>query len=347
MPVSLDEAGPSIGIPRALTFYKQAAMWISFFTSLGCKTHISCPTNKEILENGLEHSVDETCLPVKVFIGHVQQLIRRKLDFIFVCRHQDFGSCDVLCTKLWGIPDICRNTFALPGGCNWLELNISPSVDGISEKMAWNKVGQALKKGASSIMQAYRKATDTQHAYERLLQAGIMPLQALAQALQEPAHAFVQCNRGDMDAEGSGAIHIALVGHPYLIYDEHFGSPLVAMLRGLGAKIRFVEQLNKEMCRSRGRDISPHLHWTYNRELIGAAELYVRQGVDGVVFVEAFPCGPDALALDYASRKLRGSKPILRLVLDELNALSGIQTRLESFIDVIRMRREGKVGTDG
>jgi predicted nucleotide-binding protein (sugar kinase/HSP70/actin superfamily) len=344
MAASQNEAGPTIGIPRALTFYKQAAMWVSFFSSLGCRTTISTQTTKEILEDGLEHSVDETCLPVKVFIGHIQQLIREHLDFIFVCRQQDFSAQEVLCTKLWGIPDICRNTFTLPAGCKWLELNISPSVDGISDRMAWFKVGRALEKSASSIKRAYRKAIDIQHVYEKLLQSGIMPLQALRLALQGAPDTTGQCVHENAVPNCSDEIQIALVGHPYLIYDEHFGSPLVSMLRRLGVKIRLVEQLNKELCRAHGRDISPHLHWTYNRELVGAAELYMSQGIDGVIFVEAFPCGPDALALDYATRKLRGRKPMMRLVLDELNALTGIQTRLESFLDVIRMRRDEEVG---
>ncbi len=135
-------------------------------------------------------------------------------------------------------------------------------------------------------------------------------------------------------------IRIALLGHAYLIHDEYFGVPLAKMLRHLGARVQVVEELDKELCRSCGREISPALYWTYNREVVGATDLYLRQGVDGVILIEAFPCGPDALALDYAMRKLKGRVPIMRLVLDELQALTGIQTRLESFIDVIRMRCE-------
>ncbi len=328
-----------MGIPRALSFFKNAAMWVSFLESLGTTVLITAPTNKEILDDGLKLSIDESCLPTKVYIGHVKHLVDRKPDFIFVSRQQDFSSGEVLCTKFWGMPDVCRNTFDLPDGCRWLELNISPSVDNITDYRAWKKVGRVLTSSRLRIRKAYRGALKAQKRYIAWLQDGKPTMEALELALQGSTPDEGRCGNSPADEGPARQMRIALLGHSYLVHDEYFGLPIIKLLHRFGVKINIVEELDKDMCQSRGRHVSPHLYWTYNREIVGAADHYIRDGVDGVILLEAFPCGPDALVFDYLTRALRGSVPIVRIVIDELQAFTGIQTRLESFTDIIRMRR--------
>ncbi|MEK7825322.1 MAG: acyl-CoA dehydratase activase-related protein, partial [Nitrospirota bacterium] len=45
---------------------------------------VSETTNKEIIQDGLESVVGETCFPVKVAHGHVIRLLERGVDFLFV-----------------------------------------------------------------------------------------------------------------------------------------------------------------------------------------------------------------------------------------------------------------------
>jgi len=45
--------GPVVGIPRALTFYKHAAQWVTFFKELGARVVVSPGTSREILEGGI------------------------------------------------------------------------------------------------------------------------------------------------------------------------------------------------------------------------------------------------------------------------------------------------------
>jgi predicted nucleotide-binding protein (sugar kinase/HSP70/actin superfamily) len=313
-------------------------MWTVFFESLGARVVFSKTTSKETLDNGLSLSVDESCLPAKVFLGHVGDLVSKHPDFIFVCRQQDFGRNEALCTKLWGVPDICRNTFDLPAGCRWLELNISPAIDGITAFKAWWKVGRVLTRNPWRILLAYLKACRAQHCYERWLQAGKSPMEAIELVRGGAGHPQKFPSAVQVES-GNGKVRIAVLGHSYLIHDEHFGRPVLKLLKKLGADVHVAEQLDRHHCRSVGREVSPSLYWTYNSEIVGAAEHYLQDGVDGAILVEAFPCGPDSLALELATRKFRGRAPVMRLVLDELQALTGLQTRLESFVDVLQMRQ--------
>lgn len=74
-----------IGIPRALLYYKYGDLWENFFNDLDCEIVHSPETNNEILEKGKKLSVDESCLSLKIYMGHVDYLIG-KVDYILIPR---------------------------------------------------------------------------------------------------------------------------------------------------------------------------------------------------------------------------------------------------------------------
>ncbi|MCR4287068.1 MAG: acyl-CoA dehydratase activase, partial [Deltaproteobacteria bacterium] len=75
---------PVIGIPRILFMYELYPFWKAFFDNLGFKVQMSSPTNKQIIKDGLERIVTETCFPVKVAHGHIQELIAKGVKKIFL-----------------------------------------------------------------------------------------------------------------------------------------------------------------------------------------------------------------------------------------------------------------------
>ncbi|MDH7480316.1 MAG: acyl-CoA dehydratase activase-related protein, partial [Syntrophomonadaceae bacterium] len=64
-----------VGIPRALFYYYQYPAWEEFFKQLGAEVVLSPATHKRIMNAGVTSAVDEACLPVKVFYGHVLELM--------------------------------------------------------------------------------------------------------------------------------------------------------------------------------------------------------------------------------------------------------------------------------
>ena len=58
-----------------------------------------------------------------------------------------------------------------------------------------------------------------------------------------------------------------------------------------------------------------------------------KEKIDGIVFLTAFPCGLDSLVNELVMRKI--DKPYLNLVIDDLDSLAGMETRIESFVDII------------
>ena len=76
-------------------------------------------------------------------------------------------------------------------------------------------------------------------------------------------------------------------------------------------------------------------------ELLGSIAKY-HNDVDGIILLTAFPCGPDSMINEMIIRRIK-DRPILNLLLDSQDGNAGIETRLESFIDIIRFRKEARL----
>ena len=79
--------------------------------------------------------------------------------------------------------------------------------------------------------------------------------------------------------------------------------------------------------------LSRSLYWQYSKELVGALALALPK-VHGVIFLTAFPCGPDSLVTELMLRKIT-DVPKINIVLDELTGRAGLETRVESFVEML------------
>jgi len=59
------------------------------------------------MDDGIKCCSNETCLPVKVFHGHVMSL-KDKVDYIFIPRYQSTQKNEYTCPKLCGLPDMIK-----------------------------------------------------------------------------------------------------------------------------------------------------------------------------------------------------------------------------------------------
>ena len=70
-----------IGLPAALLYHSYGPFMEAFLSELPVEIVVSGRTDREILDRGTSVCVDDACLPVKVFAGHVESL-REKCDRI-------------------------------------------------------------------------------------------------------------------------------------------------------------------------------------------------------------------------------------------------------------------------
>ncbi len=300
----------TIGIPRALLYHKRHVLWSALLEGIGCRTVVSPPTNRRILERGTRLAVDESCLPMKVYLGHVDALLGR-CDCVLVPRMESVVTHEHMCVKLMGAYDIVRNT--LPDAPV-----VGYDVDvcnGVTERAQLLGLAAELGAGPLRARRALRDAAIAQRAWE------------VERAAEQEA----------MIGADSGRTRILLVGHAYNLADAMIGQPIVSLLGELEVDVLVSDHVDHELARRLSPAFSSTIKWTYNKELLGAIEMYSGK-VDGVVFLVTFPCGPDSLMAELASRKLADT-PVVTLVLDELAGETGLRTRLESFVDILKMRR--------
>lgn len=331
-----------IGIPRALLAYYYLPLWESFFTCLGAEVVISPPTNKEILETGVELSVDEACLPVKVFMGHVNYL-QSRVDVLFLPRIVSVEPGKYTCPKLLGLPDMVKNSFrSLPAV--W-EDTINLSTSKSSFVLHVYRIGRMLSPHLSRIVHAYWSARRQMRTYDGLLRQGYTA---------EEAYARLN-GAGTDERNGEKEIKIAVVGHAYNIYDRFICMDVIPRLREMGVDVITPEMVGRADINKATQHMPKDLFWTFCKRIMGTACHYMHapHAIDGIINVAAFGCGPDSLVGELLEREARrrGHLPFMLLTIDEHTGEAGLVTRLEAFIDMIRRKRRqehaGNLSPDG
>jgi predicted nucleotide-binding protein (sugar kinase/HSP70/actin superfamily) len=84
------------------------------------------------------------------------------------------------------------------------------------------------------------------------------------------------------------------------------------------------------------------LNWYYELELLAAAHRLLEvEKVDGLLLVASFACGTGAVTNEYIHRAAVHTYrvPTILLLLDEHTGEAGLVTRVESFVDLLRLRK--------
>ena len=122
-----------------------------------------------------------------------------------------------------------------------------------------------------------------------------------------------------------------------MIEDAYIGKPVLKMLRKLDAVPIRADITERKAALEQSLKLSPTLKWEVNREIAGSVYKN-RERVDGIILLSAFPCGPDSMVNEMLMRKNNGI-PVLNLVMDGQNGDAGVETRVESFIDIIGFKK--------
>jgi len=304
-----------VGIPKGLLYYKYHPFIITFFSELGAEVITSEETNKSILDLGVKHCVDEACLPVKIFHGHAASL-KDKCDLILIPRIMQLRKNEFICPKFCGLPEMVLNSIEdMPAA-------ITEPIYATSKKDLYRwaqSAGRKITSNSFKIKQAYKKAYDNQMIHT----TGVK--------------------------DDSNDIKIALVGHPYNIYDSFINMELISKLSELGVSVETMEFTHDFLINLEVNNLYKRPFWTFARENYGFSINAVKEKrIDGIIYVSSFNCGTDSIIIELIKDKI-GSFPFLTLKLDEHTGEAGIYTRLEAFTDMLErsMKNESNLSAHG
>ena len=328
-----------IGIPRALLYYQYYPMWRTFFEELGAELVVSPPTTQAMLSSGSSRVVADTCLPVKIFLGHVLSLVD-KCDYIFIPAIRSVKNKVYNCSKFLGLPDMTKAV--IPESPPILDIDIDINKGKRDLYQAIYRLGRYFTWNPFRVRQASIAAWQAHLNYRQLMSRhGLTPPQAIERMQTFPkVEPEIYSSR-----PASTQTTIAVIGHPYLLYEEHVNHRLIYRLEQAHNRVLTPEMLTAEELESATVSLAGKAHWTYDDEVVGAGRHYLESGVDGVIGVMTFGCGPDSLMMDMVRRWASKLKitPFMSLTLEEHTAEGGIITRLEAFLDMIYRRRRRQV----
>lgn len=292
-----------IGIPRSIFYYYYGDIWKSFFDYLKIPYIISPNTNKEIMNIGLKYGGDEMCLALKTYIGHCAYL-KDKCNYLLIPRIDNYGLENQTCTNFLSTYDIVNNIF------DTKILNYNINLDNKETlKKGLIKIGTELGKPKHEINKAYKYAINK---------------------YKEKRKREITINTNKLNSK---KIKILLVSHPYNTYDDLIGKEIITYLEKENIEVIFSDKFDEKITNKLSEKLSKELYFKYSKENIGSI-VYSKDKIDGIIFLSAFPCGPDSLVNELVMRKI--NTPYINLVLDDTSSFTGTETRLESFIDMLK-----------
>lgn len=293
-----------VGIPKGLLYYRYYPFFETFFRELGAEIIISPDTNKEILNLGIKSSVDEACLPIKIFHGHVTYL-KDKCDIMLIPRIMQLKKSEFICPKFCGLPEMITSDII-----NMPKIISFPiySYNKRSFMSFIKNSGFIFTKNIYKIKSAYSKAL-----------------------LAQTSSSF---GIADKDYD----INIALVGHPYNLYDSYSNLNLIKKLHKLGIGIITEESIDENLINNEASHLFKKPFWTFARESYGFSVFSAKNNlVNGIIYISSFSCGIDSVLIELIKSNLK-SFPILTLKIDEQTGEAGFDTRLEAFSDMLQRR---------
>jgi predicted nucleotide-binding protein (sugar kinase/HSP70/actin superfamily) len=306
-----------IGIPRSMLFFDLLPFWSTFFSFLGYRTVISCPTNKSLIRKGLEIVASETCFPIKAAHGHILELLENGIKKVFFPSIINLSKMHPQVNQSYVCPYVQSLPYTIQASINfknWDAELLRPVIYMGERREILKKnlisFGKTLGKKPKKIESAFKEAENAQNKfYEQVKQKG----KEILSNLEKPA--------------------LVIVSRPYNCYDKGINLSLSDKIKDLGVLAIPIDFLPLEE-----QKLIPEwqdMYWKFGQKILAAGEIIKNNDNLFGLYITNFSCGPDSF-ISHFFRKKMGEKPYLQIEIDEHSADVGIITRLEAFLDSLK-----------
>ena len=315
-----------------MSYHNFYPFWYGFFNFLGIEIVLSDFTTKQTMSKGASFVVSETCLPIKIYVGHVLNLLDKGIDKIFVPSLQSVAHKIYNCSKIRGLPDLIRNV--LKKDFTMIEPTLDKSE---KDRGLYSFLAEAVAPFGITdkelIRQASKEGWKVFNNFQVMTRSGISHKEALKNALSDKM-VISKDNK-------SYPIKIAVVGHAYNLFDERVSMKIFDKLEILNVQTVTAENLTFEQTTEGIMALGSNIYWANEHEMTGAAGHFIQDNsIDGVITITAFGCGPDSLMIEKIARFAKQySKPHLNLTVDEQTGEAGFVTRIEAFVDMLYRKK--------
>lgn len=342
----------------------------AFLTGLGLDVVVPPPTTKRTLDIGVRHSPEFVCLPYKLMLGNFVEAAERGADtFLMVegpglCRLGYYAEIQQVALRELGLAcsilpvDVSDN--ALMGFLRTLrQLSGKP----------WATIAGAFRQGLAKLKAVERldrlalqlRPRETRPGtVDAILPRALEEIDEIQSSvdLRETRERWVAELRAVPCHEDRQVLKVGLVGEFFVVLDPFSNQNVEQLLGKNGVEavkflyasdwldyhfflklLRFIPEQH-----SVAQAAKPYIGYDLSgdgQKSLGQTVLCARRRYDGVVHLMPFSCMPEIVALYQLPRaSAEHDIPVLSVTVDEKLAATGLETRIEAFVDLLRLRVE-------
>ena len=319
----------TIGIPAALHLFEDLVLWQKFFNLLGIET-VTSEKYSNAIKEGKHITAAEFCAPMTALHGHIKYLLTNSaggegVDFVFMPFYFE---------KKADQKGVRRHY------CYYTQF--SPSVIAAAAGRLKDKKNSGNRILMPLLNYLYSNFHSKVELYRMLKSISKTPIGFLeVAAAYENALEFKKSGQLKLKkmykkhlAETGEDIHVVLLGRPYTVLSPQMNKGIPDIFASLGIKAFYQDMLSYN--RQEVASIQPllsEMHWHYAAKTLEAAEIIAQSNGAYPVLITSFKCSPDSFVVDYFKKIMEShAKPYLILQLDEHDATTGYETRIEAAV---------------
>ncbi|MDR2136450.1 MAG: acyl-CoA dehydratase activase [Treponema sp.] len=325
--------GTTIGLPRALDFWRTMPFYTTFFRVLGFETRLSGPSTRRLYEKGLRYIASDTvCFPAKLAHGHIQDLAESGVDRIFMPMFSQLPTENPEPLSTYTCPVLKGYPLAIKYANN-PERAFNIPLD--TPVFHWFTNQDRDYQLCRYMRETFGIDDDSTR---RAIAQGDQALAAFNRELVAEGERVIR------ETERQGKFAVVITGRHYQ-FDEMVNHGLSRYFTGLGIPVLTVDALGGLETEDLSRTMLDINNSNHARLLSGAI-VTARNPALEYVEIFSFGCGHDAIYTDEVTRLLReisGKAPLI-LKLDESDVSGPLRIRVRSFIETVETRRRESAG---
>lgn len=316
-----DPRKKTVGVPFALMIHKFFPMANAFFTSLGFNVVLTDPTSEETIRLAQQTAQGETCYPVKLIYGHMQQLIDQKVDYIFL---------PTIHTMKHEKSRVKHNY-----GCVYMQtaaVSIAKALDieskGITLLSPVFDLDFGQEAMASAMLGLSKILGIPKPFCAKALLSGAMAVRRHTAAVEKQGKALLETLKPEDKI-------LVLITRNYGVSDPILNMGIPELLLERGYKVITLSHLP-----GHALDISDeydNLYYPFGQHILSGAKLIAHHPNLYAVYLTNHGCGPDTM-LSHLFKQEMGDKPYLQIEVDEHFSNVGVITRIEAFLNSLNHR---------
>ncbi|MGQ9678584.1 MAG: 2-hydroxyacyl-CoA dehydratase [bacterium] len=332
-----------------------------FLEDLGVEVKLPPPTSRRTVELGVKFSPELICMPFKITLGNFIEALENGADTLLMaagarkCRFGYYHYLQEVALQATG-----KNFSLVPvtqySPSDFI-FRLMPNLFNVAPVKVIRAVYLLLAK--SALTRDFRRQLNRKRALdfgaaERLTKPALEVI-ASARTLSEIKRAQIRLKKMFCLNGEKPEVRVGLVGEIFFTIDQFANQEIEKKLGELGVEVVFERCLYNHLrhllkvdfgyLRSR-RLARPYLQECPGGEAVrtvGEAGSFIQKGVDGIVHVFPFTCMPENIAFEALERLCQSNGiPLLSLSFDEHTSSTGLVTRLEAFVELLRRRRRGR-----